>query len=123
MGGEMGSDGGGRDKSTEITNGHTSELAASVLRGVDTATALIVALREAVSREDRQRIAVLKADLNSAWTGAQSAIDKLEQLSGRREIVARAALMQSQESARGICADVWKLVTNGGESPKATANK
>ena len=87
-----------------------SALVASILREVDTANAYVVELQDAVSVKDRQRITAIKAELNQAWSSAQGAIAKLERLSGRREVVARAALQQSQESARATFDELWRLV-------------
>lgn len=97
-----------------------SDLVVCILREVDTADAFILELRDAVSRQDRQRIPVLKAELNTAWKKAETAIGNLEQISGRRETVARAALTQSQAKARSVSAELWKLVTSTNDNPDVT---
>jgi hypothetical protein len=104
----MGNDDGDRCRGDK-TQG-ASDLVACILREVDAANARLVELRDAVSRADRQRAARLKVDVNAAWLNAEAAITKLERLSGQRETVARAALKQSQASARSISAALWKLV-------------
>lgn len=119
----MGNDNGDRCKSSKIESGEASGLVVCILREVDTANAYMVELRDAVSREDRQRIAVIKADLHAAWTNAQGAISKLEQLSKQCETVARAALLQSQESARHIFDELWRLVRDGSGKAGTTVIK
>ena len=100
-----------------------SELVACILREVDTANAYVLELGDAVSRADRQRAATLKVEVDVAWKNAEAAIVGLERLSGRRETVARAALQQSQVSARSISAELWKLVMNTSGKSDMTANK
>ena len=102
-----------RCKESDSKTQQASDLVVCILREFDTATACVVELRDAVSREDRQRIGVLKADVNAAWKKAEAAIAKLERLSGRREVVARAALEHSQASARSVSTELCKLVKNG----------
>lgn len=97
-----------------------SDLVIIILREVDTANAFALELRDAVSREDRQRIPVLKAKVNAAWKKAEAAIGNLERLSGRREVVARAALSHSQAMARTVSTELWKLVTGTNEKSDVT---
>lgn len=97
-----------------------SDLVIRILREVDTADAYVLELRDAVSRQDRQQIPTLKAELNAAWKNAELAIGHLEQLSGHREVVARAALTQSQAKARSVSSELWKLVTSANDNPDVT---
>jgi hypothetical protein len=110
MGVEMGNDSSDRPK-LPGENRNPSTFVACILREVDTANAYIVELRDAISVRDRRRIATLKTELNQTWSSAQGAIANLERISGKHEVVARAALHQSQESARTTFAELWKLVT------------
>jgi hypothetical protein len=119
MGGEMGNEGGDRGETRNGKEREASTIVACILREVDHANAYVVELREAVSCGDGLRAATVKAELDTAWKNAQSAIARLEQLSGRREIVARAALAQSQVSARGVSIELWKLVTSGSAPDRA----
>ena len=119
----MGDGDGGRCKTSERDGRYASELVVCILREVDSANAYVVELGDAVDRKDRQRIAELKTDLNAAWKNADAAIVKLEKLSGKCETVARAALAQSRASARGVSAELWKLVISGTGKSEITANE
>lgn len=119
----MGNDNGDRCKTSERASRDPSELVSTILREVDAAHAYVVELANAVTRADRRRAATLRADVNTAWTNAGAAIARLEQLSGRREIVARAALEHSQTAARPVFAALWQLVMSGNRKADTTANK
>jgi hypothetical protein len=106
----MGNDKGDRCKETYGQSIAPSDLVAWFLRDVDTANAYVSDLGEAVEHKDRKRCATIKAALHNAWTGARTALTKLEQISGRREVHARALLEQSESSARKILDALWEFV-------------
>lgn len=106
----MGDDSGTRCKSTysEITT--ASDCVVCFMREVDTANAYVVDLRDAVARKDQKRCATIKAALHDAWTNARGSLTRLEQLSGQREVHARALLEQSEALARAVLDALWELV-------------
>jgi hypothetical protein len=108
----MGSGDGDRYTTLELKRYAASELVACILREVDAANAYVLELRDAVSRAERQRAATLRVDVDAAWNDAERVIARLERLSGRREQVARAVLLQSQTSARSALSELWLLVLN-----------
>jgi hypothetical protein len=106
----MGNDDGDRYKSTHSQTVAPSDLVACFLREVDTANAYVIDLGDAVARQDPRRCATIKAGLHNAWTEARGALTSLEQLSGQREVHARALLEQSEASARKTLDALWELV-------------
>lgn len=106
----MGGEGGHRCKSTHSESTAPSDLVVCFMREVDTANAYVIELQDAVARKDRRRCATAKAALHDAWTNAQGALTKLEQLSGHREVHARVLLEQSQASARRALDALWDFV-------------
>jgi hypothetical protein len=106
----MGGEAGNRCKSTHSESIAPSDLVVCFMREVDTANAYVIELQDAVARKDRRRCATTKAALHDAWTNAQGALTKLEQLSGHREVHARVLLEQSQASARPALDALWELV-------------
>src|SRR5262245_55677528 len=106
----MGDEGGNRCKSTHSESTAPSDLVVCFMREVDTANAFVTELKDAVARRDCKRCATAKAGLHDAWTNAQGAITRLEQLSGHREIHARRLLEQSQSSARAVLDALWEFV-------------
>lgn len=106
----MGNDNGDRCRSTQIETVAPSDLVNRILRGVDTANAYVIDLKDAVAREDRKRCATVKAALHDAWTEAQTALTRLEKLSGQHEVHARTLLEQSKASARATLDALWAFV-------------
>jgi hypothetical protein len=107
----MGNDRRDRYRPTHSETLAASDLIACILREVDTANAHVSDLGDAVAREDRKRCATIKATLHTAWSNAHGALTKLEQLSGQREVHARALIEQSEASARPTLDALWAFVT------------
>lgn len=98
----MESDKAGRNGEFNTKMVEARALVAEILRKVAAADAYAIDLRTAIAAGDSWRMATLRADLHTAWTDAQGALDRLEQMSERPEEFARELLRRSQQAVRDL---------------------